>query len=368
MIYNKDMPSSKDYYQTLGIQRNASQEEIKSAFRRLARQYHPDVCKEPGAIDKFKEVNEAYQVLGDQKKKVQYDTYGHVGFGQGHTGVDFSEINLEDLFGGVSGFGGFGDVFETFFGGGTSHRQKAGPQRGTDLRYDMSITLEEAYTGIEKEIDIQHLKACIKCKGTGAEPGSRINKCSACSGAGSVKHTQRTILGSFSSVVPCVACQGTGERIESPCKSCKGAGRTRSQSSVKVHVPAGIDNGYRLRIAGSGDAGLKGAPAGDLYAFISVKPHSKFKRQGDNLFTVEKIDFVSAILGDEIAIMMLNEKTSLKIPPGTQPNTVIKLKSKGMPRLNSGGFGDLFVEVQVQIPTRLSKNQIDLLKKIKGIK
>ncbi|MFA5103720.1 MAG: molecular chaperone DnaJ [Candidatus Margulisiibacteriota bacterium] len=361
------MPQSKDYYQVLGIQRNASQDEIKSAFRRLARQYHPDVCKEPGTIDKFKEINEAYQVLGDQKKKSLYDTYGQVGFGAGSAGVDFSEINLEDLFGGISGFGGFGDVFETFFGGGTSRRQKTGPQRGTDLRYDMSITLEESYTGIEKEIDIQHLKSCIKCKGTGAEPGSQIKKCSACSGAGSVKHTQRTILGSFSSVVPCVACQGTGEKIESPCKSCKGAGRTRSESRIKVHVPAGIDNGYRLRISDSGDAGLKGAPSGDLYVFISVKPHSKFKRQGDNLITVEKIDFVSAILGDEITIMVLNEKTSLKIPPGTQPNTVIKLKGKGMPRINSSGYGDLFVEVQVQIPTRLSKTQIDLLKKIKGI-
>lgn len=362
------MTPSKDYYQILGIQRNASQEEIKSAFRRLARQHHPDVCKEPGAVDKFKEINEAYQVLGDQKKKSQYDTYGHSGFGQGHAGVDFSEINLEDLFGGISGFGGFGDVFETFFGGGTSPRQKSGPQRGTDLRYDLPITLEEAYTGIEKEIDIQHLKSCVKCKGTGAEPGSKIIKCSACSGTGSVKHTQRTILGSFSRVVPCVACQGTGEKTESPCSSCKGAGRVRSQSRIKVHVPPGIDNGYRLRIADSGDAGLKGAPAGDLYAFISVKPHSKFKRQGDNLFTAEKIDFVSAILGDEISIMVLNEKTVLRIPSGTQPNTVIKLKGKGMPRINSGGFGDLFVEVQVQIPTRLSKSQIDLLKKIKGIK
>ena len=243
------MPQSKDYYQTLGIQRNASQEEIKSAFRKLARQYHPDVCKEPGAVDKFKEINEAYQVLGDEKKRAQYDTYGHADFG-GRAGVDFSEINLEDLFGGMSGFGGFGDMFETFFGGGASQRQRSGPQRGSDLRYDLSITLEEAYTGTEKEIDIQHLKTCVKCKGSGAEPGSQVKKCPSCSGTGSVKHTQRTILGSFSSVVPCAACRGTGEKVENPCKSCKGAGRTKSQSRVKVHVPAGIDNGYRLRIAG----------------------------------------------------------------------------------------------------------------------
>jgi molecular chaperone DnaJ len=365
MIYNKDMTPSKDYYQILGIQKNASQEEIKSAFRRLARQYHPDVCKETGAVDKFKEINEAYQVLGDERKRSQYDTYGQVGFGGGHAGVDFSEINLEDLFGGMSGFG---DVFETFFGGGVSQGRKAGPQRGDDLRYDMSITLEEAYTGIEKEIDIQHQRTCIKCKGSGGEPGSKVSKCSSCSGAGSVKHTQRTIFGSFARVVPCVACQGTGEKIDSPCKSCKGSGRTRAQSRIKVKVPAGIDNGYRLRIAGSGDAGGKGAPPGDLYVFISVKPHAKFKRQGDNLFTLEAIDFVSAILGDEITIMVLNEKTTIKVPPGTQPNTVIKLKGKGMPRLNSSSFGDLFVEVQVLIPTRLSRSQIDLLKKIKGIK
>lgn len=359
------MPSSKDYYQILGIQKNASQDEIKSAFRRLARQYHPDVCKEPGAVEKFKEINEAYQVLGDERKRAQFDTYGHVGFGGGNAGVDFSEINLEDLFGGMSGFG---DMFETFFGGGASQSRRTGPQRGSDLRYDVSITLEEAYSGIEKEIEIQHLRACTKCKGTGAEAGSKVNKCSSCSGTGSVRHTQRTIFGSFARVAPCVACQGTGERIESPCKSCRGAGRTNVKSKINVNIPAGIDDGYRLRISGSGDAGSKGAPAGDLYVFITVKPHAKFKRQGDNLFTSETIDFVSAILGDEITIMMLNEKTLLKVPPGTQPNTVIRVKGKGMPRLSSGGSGDLFVEVQVQIPTRLSRTQIDLLKKIKGIK
>lgn len=361
------MPNQKDYYQVLGVSRNASAEEIKSAFRRLARQHHPDVCKEPGAVEKFKEINEAYQVLGDPKKKTQYDTYGHVGSGFGGGGVDFSEINLEDLFGGVSGFGGFGDVFETFFGGGSARQTRSGPQRGTDLRYDLSISLEEAYTGLEKEIEIQHLESCLKCKGSGAEPGSKVTKCPSCGGSGRIRQTQRTILGSFSSVASCPACQGTGEKVDSPCKSCKGTGRSKAKTRINIKIPAGIDNGYRLRVSGAGDAGSKGGPQGDLYAFITVKPHEKFKRQGDNLFTSEKIDFVSAILGDEITIMVLNEKTSLKVPPGTQPNTVIRLKGKGMPRINSSGYGDLFVEVQVQIPTRLSKSQIDLLKKIKGI-
>ncbi len=356
----------KDYYEILGVSKNASTEEIKSAFRKLARQYHPDVCKEAGATEKFKEINEAYQVLSDERKRAQYDTYGHAAFDR--NSVDFSEINLEDLFDGFPGFGGFQDIFETFFGGGTSSKRKAGPQRGSDLRYDITISLEEAFSGIEKEIEIKHLKSCLKCNGTGIEPGSKVIKCPTCGGTGNIRQSQRTIFGNFVNVATCPNCQGLGEKAESPCSSCKGTGRNIGTSKIKVNIPAGIDNGHRLKIQGAGDAGIKGGQNGDLYIFISIKPHDKYKRQGDNLFTIEKIDFVSAILGDEITIMVFDEKTTLKIPPGTQPNTVIKIKGKGMPRLNYGGRGDLFVEVQVQIPTRLSKNQVELLKKIKGIK
>lgn len=356
--------SKKDYYEILGISKNASQDEIKQAFRRLARQYHPDVCKEHGAEKKFKDINEAYQVLGDPHKKNQYDTYGSVG-GEGGLGG----INFEDLFEGfgTSTFGNIGDIFEGFFGGGTQ-RQRKGPQRGSDLQYELSITLEEAYLGEEKEIEIGHLEICKNCKGNGSESGAHPKKCQSCDGIGQVRQSQRTILGSFTQVVPCVACQGTGEIITNPCKSCRGSGRVRTNKKVTVKIPKGIDNGYRLRITGEGDAGQRGAQSGDLYVFIKVYEHSKFRRQADNLFISEKIDFVSAILGETIEIKTLTGTASLKIPPGTQPNTVFKIKEEGMPHLNGYRKGDLYIEVQIEIPTRLSKEQIDLLKKIKGLK
>jgi molecular chaperone DnaJ len=363
------MPS-KDYYSILGLSKNASADDIKAAFRKLARQYHPDVCKEPGADVRFKEINEAYQVLGDPNKKVQYDRFGHVG-GPG-AGFDFSGINFDDLFQGFPGaspFGDLGDIFETFLGGTGSRRQRSrAPQKGTDLRYDLSITLEEAFSGLEKDIDVQHLKLCEKCKGIGAEPGSQVKKCAVCNGSGTLRQTQRTMFGSFSAAVPCASCSGRGEVITNPCKTCKGAGRVRSTSRIKVKVPQGIDAGYRLRVEGEGDAVQKGGIPGDLYVYISVKPHSRFKRQGNDLFVLEKIDFVTAILGDDVDIPLFDEKIKLKIPSGTQPNTVFRQRGKGMPRLHGSGRGDLFIEVQVEIPTRLSREQTELLKKIKGIK
>ena len=359
--------TGKDYYQSLGIGRNSSADEIKSAFRRLARQYHPDINKESGAETKFKEINEAYQVLGDPQKKAQYDRFGSAG--PGPQGFDMGNINIEDLFEGFSGGGGFGDIFESFFGsGGTGRRKKNGPERGNDLRYDLEISLEEAYSGMEKEIETVSLKTCTKCKGIGAESSSSIKKCTACDGAGQVRQSTRTIFGSFAQVVPCAACGGRGETIKDPCKECRGAGRTKEKNRLNVSIPKGIDTGYRLRISGAGDSGVKGGNPGDLFIFIDVKQHDKLKRQGDNLFTSEAIDFVTAILGDEIEIRLFGEKAKLKIPAGTQPNTVLRMKGKGMPRLHGSGSGDLFVEIQVQIPTRVSREQIELLKKIKGIK
>ena len=269
----------------------------------------------------------------------------------------------------IPGAGGFGDIFETFFGGGTARRQKrTGPQRGNDIRYDLEIDLEEAFEGIEKDIEIVHLKTCAKCKGIGAGSASSIKKCAACEGSGQVRQSQRTIFGSFAQVVPCAACSGTGSVIKDPCKDCRGAGRIRTKSRIKVNVPRGIDTGYRLRVQAEGDAGLRDGTNGDLFVFISVKPHPRYKRQGDSLIASEIIDFVTAILGDELELDLFGEKAKLAVPAGTQPNTVIRLKGKGMPRLSSGGRGDLYVEVQVAIPTRLSREQIDLLKKIKGIK
>jgi len=358
------MPN-KDYYRTLGLSKSASADEIKAAFRKLARQYHPDVCKEPGADLKFKEINEAYQVLGDPGKKAQYDRFGSVGGAAG--GFDFSGINFDDMFHGGSPFGDLGDIFETFLGGGGRSKNR-GPQRGSDLRYDLTISLEDAYTGLEKEIDVQHYKQCAKCGGRGAEKGSQIKKCGTCAGTGFVTQPQRSIFGTIAVTVPCAACAGRGEIIQVPCKDCRGSGRTKAAGKIKVNVPRGIDSGYRLRIEGEGDAASRSGPPGDLYVYISVKPHNKLKRQGNDLFAAEKIDFVTAILGDEIEIPLFNEKIALKIPPGTQPNTVFRQRGKGMPRLHGGGRGDLFVEVMVEIPSKLSREQTDLLKKIKGIK
>lgn len=354
----------KDYYQILGVSKNSSADEIKQAYRRLARQYHPDVSKEHGAEQKFKDINEAYQILGDPNKKNQYDTFGSTGGPQG-----FGGINFEDLFQGFgsSQFGNIEDIFEGFFGGG-GRRQKKGPQKGNDLQYEMDLSLEEAYLGGEKEVEIQNLDACHICKGFGAEPGTQSKKCPACNGIGQVQQSQRTILGSFTQVVPCVKCAGTGEIISNPCKNCRGSGRIKSSNKVKVKIPAGIDNGYRLRISNAGDAGIKGGPHGDLYILINVAQHTRFKRQGDDLFLTEKIDFVSAILGETIELKTLTDKTTLKIPPGTQPNTVFRMKEHGMPHLHGYRKGDLFVEIKVEIPTRLSKDQIELLKKIKGLK
>lgn len=350
------------------MSKNASQDEIKAAFRKLARQYHPDINKDPGATDKFKEINEAYQVLGDPKKRQQFDTYGSVGNDLG--GFNMNEINLEDLFQGFAGGGGgaFGDVFETFFGGGGGRRQQTGPQPGNDLRYDMHLDLEEAFSGGEKEIEFEHFEKCSPCKGSGSEAGSGTKKCSSCNGTGQVRHATRTIFGSFQQIAPCAACAGRGEIVEKPCKTCRGTGRTRVKTKRKVEVPAGIDHGYRLRVGGAGDVGERGGRAGDLYVFITVKPDKKFKRQGNDLFVLEKVDFVSAILGDEITVPMFDGDIKVKVQPGTQPNTVIRVKGKGMPHLQSRSRGDLFVEVQVEIPTRLSKEQTELLKKIKGLK
>ncbi|MCX5749449.1 MAG: molecular chaperone DnaJ [Candidatus Saganbacteria bacterium] len=364
------MPS-KDYYQILGASKNASTDDIKSAFRKLARQYHPDVCKEPGADQKFKEINEAYQVLGDPAKKAQYDRFGYAGPGRGGFGA--GGTNFDDIFQGFQGgspFGDLGDILESFFGstGGGGRRRQRGPQKGTDLRFDLILTLEEAFAGFDKEIDISHLRQCSRCKGAGAEPGTSVKKCAACNGSGVLQQTQRTMFGSFASTVPCASCGGRGETVSSPCKDCRGSGRIKTSSKIKMKIPPGIESGYRLRVEGEGDAGHKGGIPGDLYVYISVRPHEKFKRQGNDLFTSEKIDFVTAILGDEIDLPLFDGNFRLKIPSGTQPNTVFRQRGKGMPRLQGNGRGDLFIEVHVEIPTRLSREQTDLLKKIKGIK
>lgn len=348
-----------DPYEILGVGRTASPEEVKRAYRNLARKYHPDVNKEAGSADKFKEINSAYQLLSDPQKRSRYDHYGQAGpagGGGGFDGFDFS-----GGFQGAEGFGEFGDLFDMFFGRERGGR-RAGPQRGEDLRYDLKITLEQAAAGFEKELEVLHYTACSACKGNGAKPGTTPVRCASCSGSGQVRKDQRTILGNFTQVITCPTCRGSGQTIKSPCPSCGGSGREKKRHIVKFRVPAGIDSGYRLRVAGAGNAGDTGGPPGDLYAFITVEQHPLFNRDGANLYCRQSITFRQAILGDEVAVPTLSGNTVFKVPPGTQPNSTFKLKEKGLPHLNRNGRGDLYVQIEVLIPNKLTKRQEELLR------
>ncbi|MDD4179696.1 MAG: molecular chaperone DnaJ [Candidatus Margulisbacteria bacterium] len=350
--------AKKDYYESLGVSKSASQDEIKKAYRNLARKYHPDVNKDAGSADKFKEINEAYQTLSDPAKRSQYDQFGQAGGGFG----GFGGGGFDEQFQGFEGFGDFGDLFDVFFGQQRGGR-RSGPQRGEDIRYDLRITLEEAARGVETELEVVHFTSCTTCKGSGAKPGTSPVKCSNCGGAGQIRKNQRTILGSFTQVVPCPTCRGAGTVIGSPCPECQGSGREKKRHKVKVKVPAGIDSGLRLRISGAGNAGDKGGTPGDLYVFITVDPHPLFNRDGENLYYRTKISFIQAILGAEIKVPTLSGEITFKIPAGTQPNTNFKLKEKGLPVLQGHGRGDLYVLVEVEIPTKVSREQAELLKK-----
>jgi molecular chaperone DnaJ len=353
----------KDYYEILGVSKSASQDEIKRAYRNLARKYHPDVNKEHGSAEKFKEINESYQILSDPKKRSQYDYYGQAGGQQGQGGFGgFEGFDFGDQF---QGFGEFGDLFDVFFGRERGGR-KTGSERGEDLRLDLRISLEEAAKGVDKEIEVPHFVSCSACKGSGAKSGTNPSRCSACGGSGQVQRMQRTMLGNFTQIAPCSACQGTGQVIHSPCPECRGSGREKKKHQVKIHIPAGIDSGYRLRVAGAGNTGNRGGSPGDLYVFINVEQHPLFNRDGSNLYYRTEISFVQAILGDEIKVHTLQGEATLKIPPGTQPNTNFRLKERGMPVLQGRGHGDLYVLVEVKIPTQLSKEQAELLRKFKN--
>lgn len=361
--------SKRDYYEVLGISKNASADEIKRAYRKLARQHHPDVNKEPGSAEKFKEINEAYQVLSDPNKRSQYDYFGPAYRQAGQAGGPEGGFGFEGFdfgrgFQGFEGFGEFGDLFDMFLGrerGGKRHKQ----ERGADLRYDLRITLENAARGMEKEIEIPHFAGCQVCKGSGAKPGTSPTKCSTCNGAGQVQVSRRTILGNFTQVATCHTCHGEGQVIKTPCETCQGSGRVKRKHKVKIKIPAGIDSGYRLRVAGAGDAGSKGASPGDLYVFITVEPHPLFNRDGNNLYHRLKISFIQAILGDEISVSTLDGQTTLTIPRGTQPNTSLRIKGKGMPSLEYRERGDLYILVEVEIPQKVTREQEELLRKLK---
>jgi molecular chaperone DnaJ len=348
-----------DYYKILGVDKGASQDEIKKAFRKKAHEYHPD--KATGDEAKFKEANEAYQVLGDEKKRAQYDQFGSAGFQNGQAGGGFGGfssggINMDDL-GDI--FGGFGDIFGGF-GGGSSRR----PSRGHDIQTILVITFEEAVHGVEKEVSLRRQVKCDRCNGEGAEPGAKVETCSTCRGTGKVTGVQRTILGNMQVQSVCPDCQGEGKTFSAKCNKCSGTGVMQENSKIKVKIPAGIDDGETIRLSGQGEAGQKGAPSGDLYLKISVRGDSKFERYGYDIHSKAFISFTQAALGDKIDIETINGSVKLKIPAGTQSGTNFKLRGKGVQRLRGSGKGDHIVKVQVQTPTNLNKKQKELLKEL----
>ena len=346
--------AKEDYYELLGVDRNASEDEIKKAYRKKAVQYHPD--KNPGskpAEEMFKKVSEAYEVLKDPEKRAAYDRFGHAAFAQaggprGPGGAGGGFHDPFDIFREVFGGAG-GSIFEEFFGGGGGD----GGRDGADLRYDMEITLEEAARGVEREIAIRKLTLCDHCEGAGAEPGSRRVTCTTCHGSGQVT----TSRGFFTVRKVCPACHGAGRRIERPCRECRGEGRLQKTTKINVRIPPGVDTGSRLRSAGNGEAGLQGGRPGDLYLFIHVKDHEIFERQGDDLFCEIPIKFTLAALGGNIEVPTLSGKASLRIPPATQSGTTFRLKGRGVPALRSGQPGDQLVRVQVEVPTHLTAEQ-----------
>ena len=349
------MPTEKrDYYEVLAVSRTATEEEIKRAYRKLAVKFHPDKNpNDPHAEEKFKELGEAYDALMDGNKRAAYDRFGHAAFSQGTAGPGGGFHDPFDIFREVfGGGGGGGGIFESFFGGGAS-TDRQGRQRGSDLRYDMQITLEEAAFGVDKEIEVRKLDTCAKCNGQGAEPGSRTINCPACGGRGQVISSR----GFFQVSQTCPRCRGVGQIIEKPCRTCGGEGRAENTSRIKLKIPSGIADGSRLRSSGNGEAGIRGGAAGDLYVVIHIKEHAIFQREEDNLYCEVPISFALAALGGEIAVPTLEGKANLKVPAGTQSGQVFKLRGKGVMNVNQRDRGDLHARLLVEVPTRLNGEQ-----------
>ena len=351
---------TRDYYEVLEVDKNATTDEIKAAFRKKARQLHPDVNKAPDAEEKFKELGQAYEVLSNEEKRQMYDRYGVDGLknaGYDTSGpFDFGFGDLSEILASV--FGGAG------FGGGFSRRDPNAPRRGSDLRLDIELEFKEAVFGTEKEVEIEHLETCETCKGTGAKPGSKPETCQKCGGTGQIRQATRTIMGNFVQVTTCPDCGGTGQIIKDKCPECKGQGQKEVSRKLKLKIPAGVDNGSNMRMASQGDAGMNGGHAGDLYVVLHVADDKKFTRDGYNLFKTEYIKFPQAALGDIIDVETLDGKEQLNISPGTQTDTIMKIKGKGVPHINSTKRGDLFVKIVVNTPTGLSDEEKKLYRRL----
>lgn len=358
------MATKRDYYEILGVTKEASESDIKKSYRKLAMKYHPDKNKEKDAEEKFKEISEAYGVLSDKEKREQYDRFGHAG-------ID-GRYSQEDIFRGADfrGFEDLGDILSGIFGGGFSFGgdifgggRRGGPVRGSDLRYDLSISLEEAAKGFETTISVPRAENCDTCKGSGAKTGTKPENCSNCHGTGQVSVARNTPFGRFMSTSPCSTCQGTGQIIKEPCPACKGTGKIKKVKKLSVKLPKGADDGLRLKIRGEGEAGSSGAPSGDLYVIVHVQPHKTFERFNDDILYEMPITFGQAALGDEVLVPTLYGKVKMNIKPGTQTHSILRIRGKGMPQLHGSGQGDQLVRVIVKTPKNLSDEQKELMRK-----
>lgn len=350
------MTTNRDYYEILGVSRTATQDEIKQAFRKLARQFHPDVNKEPDAEDKFKEINEAYSVVSDPDKRARYDRYGRAGLGDMGGNQDYN-VHVEDIFEELFGFG---------MGAGRSGgSRRNAPRRGRDLQMSIGLTFEEAVFGVEKDIEFDRDETCSTCRGNGAEPGTSVKTCGTCGGRGEVRQVRQTFIVQMVETVPCQACQGRGQIIEKSCHTCAGRGQERKRVNKKVSIPAGVDNGMQIRLPGEGQPGANGGPNGNLFIAVDVKPHAFFKRKGEDIILDLNINIAQAVLGSEIHVPTADGKEDvLNIPSGTQPGTIFTMRGKGVPRIRVSGRGDMRVIVNVDIPKKLTVEQRELFDKL----
>ncbi|WP_147802951.1 molecular chaperone DnaJ [Alkalicoccus halolimnae] len=342
--------SKRDYYDVLGVEKGAEDAEIKKAYRKLARKYHPDVNKEADAEEKFKEVKEAYDTLSDSNKRAQYDQFGHTDPNQGFGGA------------GAGDFGGFSDIFDMFFGGGGRRRDPNAPRQGSDLQYTMTLEFKEAVFGKETDIEIPREEECTTCDGSGAKPGTKPETCQQCGGAGQLNVEQNTPFGRVVNRRVCDRCEGTGQQVKDKCQTCDGRGKVKKRKKIHINIPAGVDTGQQIRVAGQGEPGVNGGPPGDLYVVFNVKEHEFFHRDGDDIFCDMPITFVQSALGDEIEVPTLEGKVKLKVPAGTQTGTDFRLRGKGAPNVRGFGQGDQHIRVKIITPKKLSERQKEILR------